>query len=74
MSDLGYEHTQARLPFRFWNNHSDFVLRTVDDLKNLIVEMKLEVEEVVDPLEHLFIYPLPSWLKKEFKVGLRFFS
>jgi hypothetical protein len=69
MDQLGYTRDKTKLPRRFWENHDEYVFGNVNELKNLILEVKVQVIERVDPMAHLFHYPLPAWLQKEFKAS-----
>ena len=69
MQKLNIPYDKARLPKTFWDNHGEFYLRTMQELRDLIEKVRTDKDEKIDPLKELFRYELPQWLREEFKAS-----
>ena len=47
----------------------NLLIHTFEELQQWINKVKKVVVKIKDPLEHLFKYSLPDWLREEFKVS-----
>jgi len=69
MHRLNIPYDKTRLPKTFWDNHGEFYLHTMHELRDLIEKVRTDKDEKIDPLKELFRYELPQWLREEFKAS-----
>jgi ubiquitin-protein ligase len=66
LQELGLPHDKHKLPKAFWDSQGEFLLPSAQALVALVAQLRAQAVEAPDPLEHLFRYKLPHWLKEEF--------
>ncbi|RYG66731.1 EF-hand domain-containing protein [archaeon] len=69
LDELQVPYDRHRLPRAFWDYRGDFLLISAEQLLQLVRAIRVQETRHTDPLEHLFTYPLPVWLKEEFKAS-----
>lgn len=69
MERLFIPYDKNKLPKSFWTNHGEMYIKSTDQLKQLIHQIRTDLDDVVDPLAAMFKYELPQWLREEFKAS-----
>ena len=60
---------KKRLPVEFWQNRGELLIGSLEQLQELVAQMRTDLEVVVDPMAEMFKYELPQWLREEFKAS-----
>lgn len=62
---------KKKIPEHFWNLSSDLLIYHINDIKSLIRQFRKvpEIDEREVLIDSILRYPLPTWLKLEFKIS-----
>lgn len=67
LEELKLPYHASRLPKEVWDYYDTYYLDNMESMLELVTYLTAEDEKEKDPLEHLYKYELPDWLKGEFK-------
>lgn len=67
MQRLGIPYDKSRLPRTFWELRAELLLDSVQQLQELIDAIRTDRDVIIDPMDAIYRYQLPQWLKEEFK-------